>query len=66
MKYSGNTLCISAPELVEAGIMSPANYQEDGCENRINVVRRGGGASGCTAFIAVDSLPTKYPQGGGG
>lgn len=40
--------------------MSPANYQKMATRNRINVVRRGGGASGCTALIAVDSLPTKY------
>ena len=60
MEYYGNTLCISVPELCEAGIMSPANYQKMATRNRINVVRRGGGASGCTALIAVDSLPTKY------
>ena len=60
MEYYGNTLCISAPELCEAGIMSPANYQKMATRNRINVVRRGGGARGSTALIAVDSLPTKY------
>ena len=60
MEYYGNTLCISVPELCEAGIMSPANYQKMATRNRINVVRRGGGARGSTALIAVDSLPTKY------
>ena len=40
--------------------MSPANYQKMATRNRINVVRRGGGARGSTALIAVDSLPTKY------
>ena len=60
MEYYGNTLCISAPELIETGIVSQSNYKAMAARNRINVVRRGGGASGCTALIAVDSLPTKY------
>lgn len=60
MEYYGNTLCISAPELIETGIITQSNYKAMAARNRINVVRRGGGASGCTALIAVDSLPTKY------
>ncbi len=60
MEYYGNTLCISAPELVGNGIMSQSNYQKMVTRGRIDVARRGGGASGCTALIAVDSLPTKY------
>ena len=63
MEYYGNTLCISAPELIETGIITQSNYKAMAARNRINVVRRGGGASGCTALIAVDSLP--IPQGGG-
>ena len=51
MEYYGNTLCISVPELCEAGIMSPANYQKMATRNRINVVRRGGGAKGNTALV---------------
>ena len=60
MEYYGNTLCISATELVETGIMSKSCYDSAVNRKRLNVVRRGGGASGCTALIAVDSLPTKY------
>lgn len=60
MEYYGNTLCISAPELVGNGIMSQSNYQKMVTRGRIDVARRGGGASGSTALIAVDSLPTKY------
>lgn len=60
MEYYGNTLCISATELIETGIVTQSNYKAMSARNRINVVRRGGGASGCTALIAVDSLPTKY------
>ena len=62
MEYYGNTLCISAPELFDRGIMSQSNYKAMAARNRIDVVRRGGGASGCTALIAVDSLPTKYKK----
>ena len=40
--------------------MSQANYKQMAARGRLNVVRRGGGASGCTALVAVDSLPTKY------
>lgn len=60
MEYYGNTLCISATELVGTGIMSKSCYDSAVNRKRLNVVRRGGGASGCTALIAVDSLPTKY------
>ncbi|WOZ83184.1 hypothetical protein KUA50_015970 (plasmid) [Segatella hominis] len=60
MEYYGNTLCISVSELCEAGIMSPANYKKMATRNRINVVRRGGGAKGNTALVEVDSLPVKY------
>ena len=60
MEYYGNTLCISAPELIETGIITQSNYKAMAARNRINVVRRGGGARGNTALITVDSLPTKY------
>lgn len=60
MEYYGSTLCISAPELFGAGIMTQANYHKMAKRGKLNVVRRGGGASGTTALIAVDSLPTRY------
>ena len=60
MEYYGNTLCISATELVGTGIMSKSCYDSAVNRKRLNVVRRGGGARGSTALIAVDSLPTKY------
>lgn len=60
MEYYGNTLCISSNELVETGIMSRACYDKAAARGSLQVVRRGGGASGCVALIAVDSLPTRY------
>ena len=60
MEYYGNTLCISAPELLESNIMTASCYKSLAHRGNLDVVRRGGGASGCVALIAVDSLPTKY------
>lgn len=60
MEYYGNMLCISARELVEGGVVSQSNYQNWVSRRRINVVRRGGGASGQYALVAVDSLPRGY------
>lgn len=62
MEYYSDKLCISYPELVDGGIVSVANYKQLAARGRIDVVRRGGGANGCCALIAVDSLPTKYKQ----
>ncbi len=62
MEYYGNTLCISAPELIERGIMGKSCYKQLAARDRLTVVRRGGGASGSTALIAVDSLPTRYRE----
>lgn len=62
MEYYGNKLCISYSELVDSGIMTEPNYKYKAWKGQIDVVRRGGGASGCCALIAVDSLPTKYKE----
>lgn len=59
MEYYGNTLCISARELVDGGIMTASNYKQLSARERINVVRSGKG-QGRYALVAVDSLPTKY------
>ena len=60
MEYYGNMWCISARELVDGGVMSIPNYKAMASRGRIDVVRRGGGASGQYALVAVDSLPRDY------
>ena len=60
MEYYGNRLCVSARELVDGGVMSVPNYKALSSRGRIDVVRRGGGASGAYALVAVDSLPMKF------
>lgn len=60
MEYHENTLCISARELVDGGVMTQSNYKQMSARKRINVVRRGGGAVGNYALVAVDSLPSPY------
>lgn len=62
MEYYGNKLCVSYHEFVDSGIVSVANYKQLAARGRIDVVRHGGGASGCCALIAIDSLPTKYKE----
>lgn len=59
MEYYGNTLCISARELVDGGIMTASNYKQLSARKRINVVRSGKG-QGHYALVAVDSIPTIY------
>lgn len=59
MEYYGNTLCISARELVDGGIMTTSNYKQLSARKRINVVRSGKG-QGRYALVAVDSIPTIY------
>lgn len=59
-------------ELMSAGLMSQSCSQKLAQRGRLEVVRRGGGARGQVALIAVDSLPKryrdafmlKYPMGG--
>lgn len=60
MEYYDNTLCISAPELVDGGIMSMPCYKQLSARKRIDVVRRGGGGHGNYALVSVDSLPASY------
>lgn len=62
MEYYDNRLCISYGELVDSGIMTEPNYKYKAWKGQIDVVRRGGGANGCCALIAIDSLPTKYKE----
>lgn len=59
MEYYGNTLCISARELVDSSVMTQGNYSKLAQRGRINVVRPGKGL-GSYALVAVDSLPTRY------
>ncbi len=59
MEYFGNTLCISARELVDSSVMTQGNYSKLAQRGRINVVRPGKGL-GSYALVAVDSLPSKY------
>lgn len=60
MEYYGNRLCISMRDLVDGGIMSEPNYKQLASRGRFEVARRGGGAAGCYALVAVDSLPQRY------
>lgn len=60
MEYYGNRLCISARELVDGSVMTQCCYQKMASRGRIDVVRRGGGAVGQYALVAVDSLPRDY------
>ena len=62
MEYYGNTLCISARELVDGGVMTLASYQKMSTRGRIDVVRRGGGGSQNYALVRVSSLPTSYRE----
>ena len=60
MEYYRNKLCVSARELVDNGVVSQSNYQNWVNRGRIDVVRRGGGAAGTYALVAVESLPRDY------
>ena len=60
MEYYGDRLCISMRDLVAGGIMTEPNYKQLAARGRFDVVRRGGGAAGCYALVAVDSLPQRY------
>lgn len=59
MEYYGNTLCVSARELVDGGIMTVPNYKAMAARGRFEVVRPGKGL-GNYALVAVDSLPYEY------
>ena len=60
MEYYEGRLCVSYQELVDGGIMSAANYKQIAARRKMRVMRRGGGASGCCALVAVDSLPSRF------
>ena len=62
MEYCNGRLCISTRELFDGGIVTEANYRNWTNRNRVEVVRRGGGARGRYALIAIDSLPPKYAK----
>ncbi len=47
-------------DLVDGGIMTEPNYKQLAFRGRFDVVRRGGGAAGCYALVAVDGLPQRY------
>ena len=58
MEFYGNIRCISARDLIDEGIITEACYRNWVNRDRIKVVRRGGGATGNYALIAVSSLPS--------
>ena len=60
MEYYDGTYCISYPELIEGGIVTKSNYQNWINRGKVELVRRGGGAKGDYALIAVDSIPEPY------
>lgn len=62
MEYYNKRLCISVRELVDNGIAGEECYRSWQRRGKVEVVRRGGGAAGCCALIAVDSLPQAYKE----
>ncbi len=58
MEFYGNIRCISARDLIDEGIITEACYRNWVNRDRIKVVRRGGGATGNYALVAVSSLPS--------
>lgn len=56
--YYENKLCISARELIEEGFMTKAAYEKNVTRRKIKVMKRGGGAKGSCALVAIDSLPS--------
>lgn len=59
MEYCNGKYCISSRELVDGGIMTRGGYEKAAQRGRIEVVKRGGGARGSYALVAVDSLSTE-------
>lgn len=57
--YYGNIQCISARELIDKGYITKSCYDNWVNRGRIKVVRRGGGAAGNCALVALNSLPTE-------
>lgn len=60
MEYYNKTLCISARELVDSGIMSASNYKQLSARGQMTIARRGGGGSGNYALVELSSLPQAY------
>lgn len=60
MEYCNGTYCISSRELIEGGIVTKSNYDNWIKRGKVTLMRRGGGAPGCYAMVAVDSLPQRY------
>lgn len=58
MEYYGNTLCISARELVDGGVMTKGCYEKLVTRKKVDVARRGGRSG--YALVAVSSLPDTY------
>ena len=56
--YYDNKLCISTRELIEEGFMTKAAYEKNVTRRKIKVMKRGGGAKGSCALVAIDSLPS--------
>ncbi len=56
---TGNIQCISARELIDGGYITESCYRNWVNRGRIKVVRRGGGAAGNCALVALNSLPTE-------
>ena len=60
--YYGNIQCISARELIDGGYITESCYRNWVNRGRIKVVRRGGGAAGNCALVALNSLPISVPR----
>lgn len=56
MEYCKGIYCISTRELIDGGIMTYGAYKKAATRKNINVVQRGGGATGSYALVAVESL----------
>ena len=59
MTYHNGRYCVSARALIDGGIMTLGSYKYSVRHKSIEVVKRGGGAKGSGALIAVDSLSTE-------
>lgn len=62
MEYCDDRLCISTRDLADSGIMTAANCRQLAKRGRLEMARRGGGASGSYALVVVDSLPDRYKE----
>lgn len=58
MEYYNDTLCVSARELIDAGILTQSNYDKLNQRKQIRVVRRA--CRNTSALVDVNSLPYDY------